>query len=73
MRCNFDRLCLYLNHKLDEDRQYEVLCHLHECDICMEAVMLMSAEKGEECPVSNNPARWTVQKKGHSKRAAAVF
>ncbi len=73
MRCNFERLCSYLNHELDDDRRYEVLAHLHECDICMEAVMLMSAERGDDCPVSNSTGRWTGQRKGHSKRAAVAF
>ncbi len=73
MQCNFERLCLYLNHELDEARRYEVLAHLHECAICMEAVTQMSAEQGEECLVSKSPGRWAGQRKGHSKRAAAAF
>ncbi len=73
MRCNFERLCLYLNHQLDDDRRYEVLAHLHECDICMEAVTLMSAEHGEECPVLNSPGKWTGQRTAHSKRAVSAF
>ncbi len=73
MRCSFEKLCSYLSHELDDDGRYEVLAHLHECDICMEAIMLMSSEHGKECPLLNSPVRWIGQRKDHSKRAVSTF
>ncbi len=73
MRCNFEKLCLYLKNELDESRRFEVLAHLHQCDICMEAVILMSAEQDAECPKSESPGRWIGHKETHGKRAASPY
>lgn len=45
MRCNFEKLWLYLDKKLDLDGQLEVLEHLDECETCFEAVYLMSRDR----------------------------
>jgi hypothetical protein len=46
MRCNFDGLCAYVHNELSEDRKHEIMVHLHECDICLEAVILMCRDEG---------------------------
>jgi hypothetical protein len=46
MRCNFERLWLYLDRKLDLDGQLEVLEHLENCETCFEAVYMMSRDNG---------------------------
>jgi anti-sigma factor RsiW len=46
MRCDFDTLCAYLNDGLNTKRRSEVDAHLRECEICFEAVTVMSAERG---------------------------
>ena len=73
MRCNFEKLCLYLNNELDESRRYEVLAHLDQCDICMEAITLMSAEQDAECLKLASPKRWTGQREALGKRAESPF
>ncbi len=45
MRCSFEKLYSYLSNELDADRKYEVITHLHECDICLEAVSLMAQDQ----------------------------
>ena len=45
MRCDFEKLWLYLGKKLDLDGQLEVLAHLDECEACFEAVYLMSRDR----------------------------
>ncbi len=45
MRCNFEKLWLYLNDKLDLDAQLEVLKHLDNCEICFEAFYLMARDR----------------------------
>jgi hypothetical protein len=41
MRCNFDRLIAYINDELDENQNHDVMIHLHDCNICREAVLEM--------------------------------
>ena len=69
MRCNFERLCSYLNDELDESLRHEVLVHIRQCDICLEAVMLMSAERDAECLESDSPGRRTGQRGNLGKGA----
>jgi hypothetical protein len=62
MRCDFNRLCAYVHNELSEDRKCETIAHLHECDICLEAVCLMCAEldtqfETEEFVTSTNGSR----------------
>ncbi len=45
MRCDFEKLWLYLDKKLDLDGQLEVLEHLDDCETCFEAVYLMSRDR----------------------------
>ena len=47
MKCDFERLCLYLNDKLDEKQKRETTAHLQKCDICLEAVLAMLQDCGE--------------------------
>jgi hypothetical protein len=37
MICNFEKICLLFDKKLDISEQLEVLSHLDHCDICLEA------------------------------------
>ncbi len=48
MRCDFNALCSYINNELDANGKYEVITHLNECEICLEAVSLMCRERGAE-------------------------
>ena len=45
MTCDFEKLWLYLDKKLDLDGQLEVLEHLDDCETCFEAVYLMSRDR----------------------------
>ncbi|MDM7996954.1 MAG: zf-HC2 domain-containing protein [Acidobacteriota bacterium] len=38
MKCDFDKLWLYLNNKLDAKAQMEILEHLSKCEICCQAI-----------------------------------
>jgi hypothetical protein len=44
MRCNFEKLWLYLNNELDLDTQSEVLAHLDHCRVCLEALYQMARD-----------------------------
>jgi anti-sigma factor RsiW len=46
MRCDFETLCSYLNDELNARRRSEVDAHLRECEICFEAVCVMSEDRG---------------------------
>jgi hypothetical protein len=56
MRCNFEKLFMYVNNELNHDQKFEVLAHLHQCEICLEAVTLLSEDAHSECfiPDSSN-------------------
>jgi anti-sigma factor RsiW len=41
MKCDIEKLQLYLDKKLDTDDQLEVLEHLEECEHCFDAVYMM--------------------------------
>ncbi len=45
MTCDFERLCRYVNNELDHKRKHEVITHLRECEICLEAVCLMMNDR----------------------------
>jgi hypothetical protein len=38
MKCNFERLITFLNNELDENQNHQVIAHLRNCQICLEAV-----------------------------------
>ncbi len=45
MQCNFDVLWRYLNGQLDSDHRLQVLEHIHQCEICFEALYQMSCDR----------------------------
>ncbi len=45
MICDFDKLLLYLDKKLDLDAKLEVLEHLDTCETCFEAIYLISRDR----------------------------
>lgn len=45
MTCNFEKLVLFLDRKLDLDSQLAVLEHLDECDTCFEAIYQISRDR----------------------------
>ncbi len=47
MRCNFDKLVLFLDKKLELDEQLEVLDHIDKCDACMDALYQISRDRDE--------------------------
>ncbi len=47
MTCNFDKLVLYLDKKLDLDGQLEILEHLDDCDTCFDAVYQISRDRDD--------------------------
>ncbi len=46
MKCSFDRLCSYLNNELNESQKREIVVHLHDCEICLEAVSMIMRDRG---------------------------
>ncbi len=55
MRCSFEKLYSYLSNELDAERKFEVIAHLHECEICLEAVSLMAQDQGVKDPTLHPP------------------
>jgi hypothetical protein len=45
MRCDFEKLWLYLNKELDLDTRLEVLEHLEHCKICFETLYRMARDR----------------------------
>ena len=45
MKCDFNKLCLYLNKELDEKAQLEVLNHISKCEICCQAICQVARDK----------------------------
>ncbi len=43
--CSFNKLILLLDKKLDLNRKLQVLNHLDQCDICREAIYLISRDR----------------------------
>ncbi len=78
MQCNFERLVFYLRHELSEDRKFEVVAHLHECEICMEAVTLMSQELSAEDEDQDGSIIGAIRPEtasvptGHGRRAIGI-
>ncbi len=66
MRCNFEKLCSYAKKELNETLRYEVLAHLHQCDICMEAVILMTADRDADHLESNGAMKKQLASEGIS-------
>ncbi len=59
MRCDFEKLYSYINQKLNENQKDEVVTHLHNCDICLEAVLLMCQDQSADstgCPFKTETA-----------------
>jgi anti-sigma factor RsiW len=52
MRCDFDKLLLYLENKLDLETQLAVLEHLDGCEACFDAVYQLSRDRDAELFVS---------------------
>jgi uncharacterized Fe-S radical SAM superfamily protein PflX len=48
MKCDFERLWLYLNKKLDSKEQLEVLDHLSKCEICCEAICQIARDQDSD-------------------------
>ncbi len=44
-QCDFERLVRYLDKKLDIDQQLELFDHLDRCDVCREAIYLLSRDR----------------------------
>jgi hypothetical protein len=53
MKCDFEKLCLYLNKKLNVDAQLEVIEHLEDCKICHETLFLMARDRDAHLFVQN--------------------
>lgn len=73
MRCSFEKLCSYLDNRLDGTRKYEVIAHLHECEICLEAVSLMCQERGLKdqsiaLPAGKGAGQWQHREAERMKR-----
>lgn len=45
MRCDFEKLVLYLDKKLDLDDRLTLLTHLDECESCMEAIYQLTRDR----------------------------
>jgi hypothetical protein len=45
MRCDFDKLVLYLDKQLDLDAQLDILDHLDRCDTCRDAIYHISVDR----------------------------
>jgi anti-sigma factor RsiW len=52
MECDFEKLVLYLDKKLDLDAQLAVLEHLDDCETCFDAVYQISRDRDAELFVS---------------------
>jgi predicted anti-sigma-YlaC factor YlaD len=46
MKCDFEKLCHYLEGELNPKAQMEVLRHLKSCEICREAVFQIAQDHG---------------------------
>ncbi len=44
-QCNFDRLVQYLDKQLSIDQQLELFDHLDRCEVCREAIYLLSRDR----------------------------
>jgi len=60
VRCDFESLCGYLSKSLDDPKRIEVAAHLRECDICMDAVIMMRQDQklsNAQILLSGDPGR----------------
>jgi hypothetical protein len=48
MKCDFDKLVLYLDKKLKLDEQLALFEHLDGCPTCFEAIYLLSRDRDSE-------------------------
>jgi hypothetical protein len=48
MECDFEKLVLYLDKKLDLDGQLDLLNHLDHCETCRDAVYYISRDRDSE-------------------------
>jgi hypothetical protein len=46
--CNFDKLVLYLDKKLNVDEQLDVLSHLDVCETCRDAIFQISRDRDSD-------------------------
>jgi len=44
-QCDFDKLVHYLDKQLDIDQQLELFDHLDRCEVCREAIFLLSRDR----------------------------
>ncbi len=44
-QCDFDRLVQYLDKQLSIDQQLELFDHLDRCEVCREAIYLLSRDR----------------------------
>ena len=44
-QCDFDKLVRYLDKQLDIDQQLELFDHLDRCEVCREAIFLLSRDR----------------------------
>jgi len=51
MTCNFEKICLFLEKRLNLGGQLEVLDHLDKCDICLEAACRMIKDRDPDSHV----------------------
>jgi hypothetical protein len=45
MKCDFEKLWLYLSKELDVDEQLKIIGHLDDCTICRETLFLMARDR----------------------------
>ena len=48
MKCNFDKLWLFINKQLEPEEQLAVLNHLEECEICCEAICNIARDQATD-------------------------
>lgn len=53
MKCDFEKLYLYLNKDLDVETQSEVLDHLGKCEICCQAICQIARDQEAELFIHN--------------------
>jgi hypothetical protein len=48
VKCNFDKLCQFLNKELGPAEESEVAGHLERCEICCEAVCNIARDQAAD-------------------------
>jgi hypothetical protein len=63
MICNFEKLCMFRDRRLDLSQQLEVVDHLDKCGLCLGTARLLKRVRDGEIPVSfrvgGHPAKKT--------------